>query len=79
LGIYDMSGNVWEWCQDWYGITYYENSSTIAPQGPASGTYRVLRGGSWFLSARYCRVAYRSYEYPEYRSYNNGLRLVLAP
>ena len=79
LGIYDMSGNVWEWCQDWYGITYYENSSTIAPQGPASGTYRVLRGGSCFNYAQNCRVAFR-YDFNPGGRYNFiGLRLVLTP
>ena len=79
LGIYDMSGNVWEWCQDWFGKTYYENSSTTDPHGPVSGTYRVLRGGSWFLSARYCRVAIRNYNSLDVRDLNYGLRLVLAP
>ena len=78
LGIYDMSGNVWEWCQDWYGKTYYEKSSTTDPQGPTSGTCRVLRGGAWFNSAQYFRVAYRSYNFPDL-DLNFGLRLVLAP
>ncbi|MBR4553537.1 MAG: formylglycine-generating enzyme family protein, partial [Bacteroidaceae bacterium] len=77
LGIYDMSGNVWEWCQDWYGETYYEKSSTTDPQGPASGTYRVLRGGSWTSFARYCRVASRGRVSPGYRDCDLGFRLAL--
>ena len=79
LGIYDMSGNVYEWCQDWYGETYYENSSTTDPQGPASGTYCVLRGGSWTSFARYCRVAFRRGYNPVSGNGSYGLRLVLAP
>ena len=79
LGIYDMCGNVYEWCQDWYGETYYENSSTTAPQGPASGTYRVFRGGSWYHLAQICRVANRIYNFPKSRSDKSGLRLVLTP
>ena len=79
LGIYDMSGNVGEWCQDRYGATYYENSSTTDPQGPASGTYRVLRGGGWDGSAWGCRVAIRGYTNPGNGYNDSGLRLVLAP
>jgi formylglycine-generating enzyme required for sulfatase activity len=77
LGIYDMSGNVCEWCQDWYGKNYYQNSLQTNPTGPTSGSSRVLRGGSWGYDARYCRVSYRGYYYPDYRDFNRGLRLVL--
>ena len=74
LGIYDMSGNVYEWCSDWYAKDYYSVSPDANPQGSSSGSYRVLRGGSWYDFAEFCRVAFRSY-YPDYRSYSCGLRL----
>ena len=77
LGIYDMSGNVWEWCQDWYGETYYENSPSIDPLGPDSGSNRVERGGSWWSFARSCRVAYRGRCLPGDRYDNLGFRLAL--
>jgi len=76
LGIYDMSGNVWEWCHDWYDASYYSSSPENNPQGPASGTYRVLRGGSWVNDAGYCRVALRGRNYPGYTSYDVGFRVV---
>ena len=76
LGIYDMSGNVWEWCSDWYDANYYKNSPSKNPQGPSSGGSRVLRGGSWYDFDNYCRSSYRSYSYPDYRNYNLGFRLV---
>ena len=76
LGIYDMSGNVWELCRDWYSSSYYSSSPSTNPTGPTSGSYRVYRGGSWDYIARYCRVSYRDYYTPSYRSYNVGFRLV---
>ena len=78
LGIYDMSGNVWEWCQDWYDSNYYENSPTSNPTGPDSGSFRVWRGGGWSYNARYCRVSFRNGYTPDYRVNYLGLRLCLS-
>ncbi len=60
LGLYDMSGNIWEWVQDWYDKNYYRNSPRNNPTGPSSGTYRVLRGGSWSRNAMFTSVSVRS-------------------
>ena len=75
LGIYDMSGNVYEWCRDWKGT--YSSSSQVDPEGPSAGSYRVLRGGSWYYYARGCRVSYRGGNSPDDRDDYLGLRLCL--
>ena len=77
LGIYDMSGNVYEWCQDWYSSSYYSNSQQNNPTGPSSGSYRVNRGGSWINLAANCRTANRNYNPPSYSNGRIGLRLAL--
>jgi len=78
LGIYDMSGNVWEWCNDCYSSSYYSSSPTDNPTGPASDSYRVLRGGSWLNYAYACCVTYRSNSSPSYRYDCCGFRIVQA-
>jgi formylglycine-generating enzyme required for sulfatase activity len=75
-GLYDLHGNVWEWSQDWYGETYYPSSPHRNPQGPSSGSHRVVRGGSWSSGSGNCRSASRGHWPPDFRSDYVGFRLL---
>ena len=79
FGIYDMSGNVYEWCNDWYGSSYYSTSPSTDPAGTSSGSYRVIRGGGWAVFSFGCRSSDRADDTPGSRYNGVGFRVARTP
>jgi len=79
FGLHDMSGNVLEWVNDWYGGNYYSTSPPVNPQGPSSGTFRVLRGGDWYYGSSFCRASFRVDYDPDYSLDGIGFRVARTP
>jgi len=79
LGLHDMHGNVYEWVEDWYGSSYYAQSPAVDPLGPTSGSYRVLRGGTWYFNSDFCRASFRDVLDPGNNGILSGFRVARTP